>query len=162
MKRSLWMGLAAAVVAALAVGAAWPPPPIPRGKQDQATWSLPPAAELARYSEDNFTKAFQSVHWEGDSALGSDASSEWRLAGISTDPAPVALIQPKDGKLPLRIAPGSALPDGSRLVGIDGDRMTIALGDCRRVYQLYHAQPISSSTGCPTAPAAAKERKATP
>ncbi|HET6396158.1 MAG TPA: hypothetical protein VFF91_04900 [Pseudoxanthomonas sp.] len=159
MKRKLGLIFAACAVAGVVAGAAWPPPPIPKNRDDAGEWALPRDA-LARLPQDAVAQASKS-RWVGDaSGEDSQAPQQWRLAGILQAPQPVALVvgQGKQ-KTNLRLEPGAALPDGSRLTGIEGDTITVDRDGCQLVYQLYRPQPVRSTGDCPEGVAAAEQRK---
>ncbi|KAF1686628.1 hypothetical protein B1992_06880 [Pseudoxanthomonas broegbernensis] len=141
--------LAAGAATGVALGAAWPPPPIPKSREDAAEWTLP-ADALERLPRDAVTRAGQ-VRWLGEKGADGDgqASQEWRLAGILQTPQPVALVvTPGKQKQSFRLEPGATLPDGSRLAAIEGDTATVERGACTLVYQLHRSQPIRTSGPC--------------
>lgn len=94
----------------------------------------------------------------------------WRLLAIETRPQLRAAVQSPAGKAPLWIRVGESLPDGTRLVAIDRDRVWSDAPDgCRRVRHLY-ARPdhdpdacingVKSSVSTPGAPAGNDPRRA--
>jgi|UPI0004B908C0 hypothetical protein len=150
MRPALWMALAG--VAGLAIGAAWPPPPIPAAKQAPPAWSLPTPAELQRHSKDDFQAARRGIRWVGEGTAGDTAAAgptAWRLAGIVTTPAPVALVL-REGKAAKveRIEAGGTLPDGSRLLEVARGSIVAELDGCRTVYQLHRRAPVTTDA-CP-------------
>lgn len=139
-------------LAGLIAGIAWPPPPIPRTSAEAGEWALPSDEALSRYSGEAFQQAQSTVRWDAKGTVSPDsAESRWRLAGLLNDPSPVALILTgeKPSKLQ-RIMPGGTLPDGSRLMKIDNDKITTQQDSCELVYQLYRQAPISASATCET------------
>lgn len=149
MKWRWW--LAAALVAGLVAGVAWPPPPIPRATLASAeTWQLPSPAELARFDPATVEQVRAGVSWLGETpdAVESAAQGPWKLAGIVFSPEPLALVQPASGKLQ-ELPVGSTLPDGSTLVRLDADGMTTERDGCQQLYQLHRGQPAGDP--CPQA-----------
>lgn len=147
MNRSiLWLG--AALLAGLAVGAAWPPPPLSRTTPTTAIWSPPAAASLVRFAAANADRALKDLHWEGDSTGGDPQNAQWRLAGILAEPAPVALVEVVATHQVSRVPIGATLPDGRRLDAIERDRIKVSSGKCVQTYRLYHAEPTSASGDC--------------
>ena len=147
LRPTLW--LAACLVVGIVVGAAWPPPPIPRSQQvtDEAI-PLPGADQLSRFSADSFQAARTTAKWLGDKSEGAaSGSGEWRLAGVLTSATPAILVLKSGGDIG-RFAVGSTLPDGSKLTLIDKGKVVTELDSCRRVYQMYRDRPIESSTEC--------------
>lgn len=149
MKAAWWFALAA--VAGLAVGAAWPPPPIPKSQlATGAAGALPTHEALQRLPPGAVAQVGQGIHWAGEAAdaggpIGSQGA--WKLAGIVRAPAPAALVRLATGKIE-DFTEGAALPDGSRLVSIEGDGVTVERDGCRQVHQLHRPRPTDSS-GCP-------------
>ncbi len=141
--------VAACAVAGVALGAAWPPPPIPKNRESAAGWSLP-ANALERLPKAASEQAGQ-LRWLGQGDAGGDGTQrqEWRLAGVLQTPQPVALVMtPGKQKQNFRLEPGATLPDGSRLSGIEGDTVTVQRGECTLVYQLHRSQPIRTTGPC--------------
>lgn len=147
---------AGCIVAGLTIGAAWPPPPIPPYRDDVGQWSLPPQEQVARFSADAFAQAGK-LRWHADRADGSDAPSAavaWQLVGLTEAERTQVLVIEAGARQARRLVTGESLPDGSRLTGIDGDTITVALDGCERVYQMHRKQPIRSSGSCDVTPAA--------
>ena len=167
--RQRWyLAFALAALAGLAIGAAWPPPPIPKNQDDAGNWTLP-AAGLERMPRSAPDEAGR-IRWFGDQT-GSDGQSaqDWRLAGVLMAPGPVALVtvapapaqgrqKPKPGRT-LRLEAGSALPDGGRLEAIENDTITVELDGCRSTYQLHRPKPVRTTGTCNAEPAVAEQRK---
>lgn len=148
LRPTLW--LAACLVVGIVVGAAWPPPPIPRSQQvtDEAI-PLPGADQLSRFSADSFQAARTTAKWLGDKSEGAaSGSGEWRLAGVLTSATPAILVLKSGAGQIDRFIVGSTLPDGSELISIDRGKVTTELDSCRRVYQMYRDQPVETSTAC--------------
>ena len=148
LRPTLW--LAACLVVGIVVGAAWPPPPIPRSQQvaDEAI-PLPSADQLSRFSADSFQAARTTAKWLGDKSEGAaSGSGEWRLAGVLTSATPAILVLKSGAGQIDRFIVGSTLPDGSELISIDRGKATTELDSCRRVYQMYRDQPVETSTAC--------------
>ncbi|TWI14278.1 hypothetical protein [Aerolutibacter ruishenii] len=148
MKWQPWV--VACGVGGILAGAAWPPPPIPRAKKDEASWSVPAQERVKRYSSEAYQQARQGVRWAGDASGGSNPQAAWRLAGLVYAPVPTALIMRLDNSTIERIRTGGALPDGSSLIKIEGNTIQVQQDNCQLTYQLHYQQPISASTGCPT------------
>jgi hypothetical protein len=162
-----WATLAGAALGiGLVAGAAWPPPPIPKGQVTPATWN-PPAASLARIPAKASEQA-ESLRWLGETDPEATVQ-DWRLAGILLSPEPVALVatgstgksggKSKTVPRPARLTQGQTLPDGSRLVSIDSKSVTVELGNCQRIFQVHRPQPIRSSDGCAAGEADTDQRK---
>lgn len=151
MTKRVRLLIAACCLAGLAIGAAWPPPPIPRTPEGTNSWSLPAPDQLERFSGEAFARA-DKVRWMGDEAdpiPGAAAAASWRLAGFVEMPDPRALIIVSTApRLAKQVAVGSPLPDGSQLRNIERDTITIDRDGCVVVYQLYRDQPVSSSGAC--------------
>src|SRR5690606_6264125 len=94
MKRLILVGALAA--AALAIGIAWPPPPVPARSAADEQWSLPEEAALTRFAAPEFSEATRKLRWSADRAgqagAGADGALPWRLAGIAADGHSVALL----------------------------------------------------------------------
>lgn len=149
-------------LAGLIAGIAWPPPPIPRTSAEAGEWALPSEEALSRYSGETFQQAQSVARWDEQGTVSPDSSeSRWRLAGLLNDPSPVALILAGDKPTKLqRIMPGGLLPDGSRLMKIDNDKITTQQDSCELVYQLYRPIPISASPTCETVHGVPEQGKA--
>ena len=147
LPRWTWLLLAACL--GLVLGAAWPPPPIPKARAESSDWALPGNEVLKRVSMDEVKRALQGLRWD---AGGADASGPraWRLAGFVNVPPTSVLIQSTDpqGKLKAQhFKPGDSLPDQGLLVSVDGETITVELEGCRSVYQLHRKKPIDQQ-GC--------------
>ncbi len=184
MKKRLYLWLALSAAAGLVLGIAWPPPPIPRAQAEAGEWLLPEASSLARHSNTDMTEVTRAMRWNGE-AIGVTPGmrGNWRLAGFVNDPNPAALIMPQStnatparpappprrpggtqgasAAMPQaqRVVPGDLLPDGSKLVAIEGDTITTELDGCQLVYQLYRTTSTSAPTACPDTAPAAEPRK---
>lgn len=156
---ALWLCVVA--LAGFIVGAAWPPPPVPRAAADTAAWSIPGPDRITRYSPETFAKITRDMRWSGGAVAADGSATEWRLAGILISPEPAILVMdPQSPGKAKRIAIGEQLPDGSTLRVIDGDKIATQLDSCERTYQLYQLKATSASTGCgvePTPEASDKE-----
>lgn len=151
--RHYGMLFAAVLTAGVIVGAAWPPPPLPKIKQNAAPWSLPEASDLLRHVPQDLAAVISNLHWKGSSPNGEQ--SAWRLAGIVTKDGPVILVMTSNKPDELtRVAIGAALPDGSLLQSIQGDKAITKRDNCLTTYQLYQAEAVNKSSGCdgPDAP----------
>ena len=147
MKPAWWLGIAA--IAGLAIGAAWPPPPIPKAQQaGDSAWSLPAADALRRVPANASAQVSQGIHWAGETGGAGEAGSQgpWKLTGIVRGPGPAALVQQATGKIG-QYSEGEPLPDGSLLVRIEGDDVTIERNGCRQIHQLHRPRPPEGS-GC--------------
>lgn len=152
MKRS--HGFALAAVAGMVVGLLWTPPAVMVSNAEDVAWSPPALADLGRYNRADFDTAKHGLHWGGehqDASAPAEVQQAWRLAGISREPEPVALIQINESKQLLRVTAGASLPDGTRVEHIEKGRVTVVNGDCRRTLQLYRQGQTESSSGCETA-----------
>lgn len=147
MKRWHWF-LVVLCVGGFLAGMAWPPPPIETSREDSANWALPSAALMSRHSPEVFTQA-RSVRWQADPGAGVDpetaARPQWRLAGLLETPEAHAIVlETGAGQAASTLRAGDALPDGSRLVEISGNTITVESGDCRRTYKMHYPEPIQS------------------
>jgi len=159
-RQRLMLLLGGGLAAGIAIGAAWPPPPIPKTSGQEGEWVLPDAATLERFSADAFASASKGLKWEGAAATEEAARKSWRLAGFLYGADTFALIESEGAARRAQQAkPGDALPDGSRLAGIERDTITTELDGCRQVYQLYRPKPISRSDACDTSAGDAEPRK---
>jgi hypothetical protein len=148
---SLLLGLVSAVGSV--VGAAWPPPPLPKNMQQEAPWSLPSAERVKRHSPQDANTALSDMHWLQDGAAGIEsATSSWRFLGVLNERTSAILISSTSGQGEVsRINVGERLPDGSTLESVQGDKATTQLDRCITTYQLFIEQPIEQSDGCETA-----------
>ena len=143
-----WAWLLACAILGIVVGAAWPPPPIPRAMQQEPDWVLAPKDALSRFSADTFKAATSGLRWDAAGG-GDDEAKTWRLVGFLNAPPTAALIQVEgEARKAEHVRPGDELPDGGRLVAIEGDRITTEREGCQQVLQLYRTKPISRSSGC--------------
>lgn len=141
--------LAGAVMTGIAIGAAWPPPPLPKTSDSASTWSLPKAADIARHSPQDLATATSDMRWNGDAGSLMGEGSTWRLAGIVHDNRPAILVMTTDSNSKAqRVAINETLPDGSILQSIGNDRASTKHDDCIKTYQLFQAQPVDKSDGC--------------
>lgn len=155
-----WAWLTISALVGIAIGAAWPPPPIPKSMQQEASWSIPTEASLVRFSAESFKSASQGLRWDSAGSKTEDERKTWRLAGFLNAPPTIALIQVEGiERKAEQVKPGDTLPDGNRVVAIAGDTITIEYEDCRQVFQLYHSLPISRSSGCEASTDDAEARK---
>ncbi|HEX5756710.1 MAG TPA: hypothetical protein VFY12_10220 [Arenimonas sp.] len=144
-------GFVLAALAGVATGLLWQPAVVTTTGAEDDIWSVPEPSELARYDAADLATVRKQVQWGGESSDQQDTAKQeqsWRLAGISRDPDPVALIQMTKSKQLLRLAAGAELPDGSRVERIENDRVTVINGDCRRTLQLYRPDQPASSAVC--------------
>ena len=141
--------LAISLIVGLAAGAALPPPPLPKLKQDNDPWVLPSSAELQRHIPNDMDAVTRSVRWNGD--LGGTASERntWRLAGIVNKNGLAALIITTDKPdAPLRVRVDGTLPDGSLMQSISRDSITTKLDACIKTFQLLQAEPVEVTGEC--------------
>lgn len=147
MKRARLLA-AGAILGGIIVGAAWPPPPLPRSNERADEWT-PPAAGLERVPRDTIAQ-LAKLRWFGDQAASEGPGNlSWRLAGIVRTPQPMVLVM-TEGKprQNLRLAAGDALPDGSRLTGIEEDTILVENAGCQRTFQVHRRNPIRVSGEC--------------
>lgn len=141
--------LAAALTVGIATGAAWPPPPLPKVKLGEASWSLPAAKDLLRHVPQDMAAVTASMRWKGSQG-GAGERGAWKLVGIVNKGGAIAILaaaadKPEDVK---RIAIGEALPDGSVLQSVRGDLATTKRDSCLMTYQPYVPEAVEKSAGC--------------
>lgn len=150
MARRHGLLLAAALLAGIATGAAWPPPALPKIQQGEAAWSLPAAHDLLRHVPQDLTTVTSNMRWRGEAGSATNENATWRLAGIVNKDGPailIAMLSSKSSEIK-RIAIGEALPDGSQLEAVDGDLVTTKRDSCRTTYQLYLSEAVDQSADC--------------
>jgi len=160
--RAAWLAIVAA--AGLLGGAAWPPPPVPVTSERDAAWALPAAAQMQRLADSEFGAATRRMRWTGDaSGAGGDQGGgpqAWKLLGISHDPEPMALVSVGTKKADVQRVPvGATLPDGSQLLSVASESITVQAEGCRQVYQPYRAEPVSTQGECAGEGRAAPEQR---
>ena len=144
-----YLYLAAALVAGVAIGAAWPPPPLPKAKEQGNDWSLPSAANIARHIPQDMAVVASGLRWKGDIGGTPGERTAWRLAGTIDETTPAILVMTPDSPDKVqRIELGQALPDGSLLHKVDGDMATTKRDTCLVTYQLFQSQAVDMSSGC--------------
>lgn len=153
--RRIWLALGGALLAGVAAGAAWPPPPLPKTQAGSAAWSLPPAADMLRHVPQDMAAVTAQFRWKGEAGGALSERSTWRLAGIVSKDGPAILVMTDKPDSPQRIAIGGRLPDGSVLESAHGDHATTRRDACTKTYQLFQAEAVDSSGKCeePEAPA---------
>jgi hypothetical protein len=130
-----------------------PQPPGP----DKATWALPNANALKRFSNEQYQTVRNAPFW-GDLAMpgqrGATAASSWTLVGIVTRPE-IRIAITTSGKPQVSwVRIGAPLPDGGTFVAADRDTVWFEKDGCRTMRKLY--QKASAQSGaCAGAPAAA-------
>lgn len=150
--------LAAALTVGIAAGAAWPPPPLPKAKLGEASWSLPATKDLLRHVPQDMAAVTDGMRWKGSQGGSADERGAWRLTGIVNKGGTIAILvaaagKPDDVK---RIAMGEALPDGSVLQSVRGDLATTKRDSCLMTYQPYLPEAVEKSAGCETPEASAQ------
>lgn len=147
--RLVWVLLGMACAIGIAIGAAWPPPPLPKPTADGNTWSMPPEVDVRRHVPQDMATVTSGMRWNGDADNPEAGASRWRLAGITEGAGPAILVITSQNQAKAqRVSPGERLPDGSVLKQVQGDRALIAHGNCIMTYQLFHAQTINKNGGC--------------
>ncbi len=118
--------------------------PVPSGLGASADaggeWSLLPAAAVERASAEMLETALQ-LRWvgggAGQDAAGSEAvDTSWTLRGLLPTQESV-LVQTGADPLIKRMATGDILPDGSRIIAVESDAVTVQLDDCQIRRNLY-------------------------
>jgi len=148
------------VITGIALGAAWPPPPLPRQTGDDDEWT-PPAASLERVPQEAASQ-LAAVRWSGDQHTepGAEGQQSWRLVGIVHAPQPVALVMTEGkNKQNLRLEAGGTLPDGTRLAAIEHDLISVEGSSCQRTFQVHRRNPIRTSGECGTDNRDTEQRK---
>ena len=152
-----WMVISGVCVLGLILGIAWPTPelpPVPKNQDD--TWNPATPEQLSRFSDKDLQLANQGMRWVGDRTATGEAA--WRFAGVVKSPQPNALILTtgNNAVTVLNLQVGDTLPDGSRVTGIDRDKITVSQNNlgksCTRTYQLHHKKPDNASPECAEAP----------
>lgn len=147
----IWIVLAAATAVGAAVGAAWPPPPLPKLTEGGDGWSLPSATDIMRHVPQDMAAVTNDMRWKGDAGSGGGAGEKttWRLAGIVNEAGPAILVMTPDkpGEAQ-RIEIGAPLPDGSLLLTVGSDQASTKRDTCITTYQLFQAQPVGKSGEC--------------
>lgn len=147
-RRHLLVSVAALTVGIIA-GAAWPPPPLSKAAANANQWSIPSTTDIARHNPADMATIASSMRWNGDTGMGPQEKSKWRLAGIVNDEGPAILvITTESDSTAKRVIPGETLPDGSLLESVESDRATTRLDACLTTYQLFQSQPIARSGDC--------------
>lgn len=132
------------------IGAAWPPPPLPRASPNEGYWTAVPSNAILRHAPADMSRVASHMRWNTDNGVlpGSEASN-WRLAGTLRDSEPAILIMaPGNSAKATRVAVGEKLPDGSLLHSVNGDIAATTKDGCTTSYQLFRTSPISFSEGC--------------
>jgi len=146
-----WL-LTGALVAGIAGGALWPPPPVADSQDADTPWALPPVNDLQRHVPQDLATVIRDLPWNAGGATPEvdAAATRWRLAGIvSEQQQPLILVVMSDqpGQVQ-RIHPGEPLPDDSVLDAVEHDRALIRRGECVTTWRLFHPQPIATSDAC--------------
>lgn len=148
--------LAIAALAAVAIGsvAGWlrplPATLAAEGQERQASWRLPSKDDLERSSVDLSSRA-RTLKWVGDSSSGeSSLPQDWILKAILRGEDAI-LIQSGKESLITRAEVGATLPDGSRLLALQGDIAVVELDGCRMDRHLYPRASNSDSSECKAA-----------
>lgn len=109
----------------------------------------PEALQVApRFDEARYARVRDANPWGGAEAARGPVMVQWRLAGIIVDPAPTALVYAKDGKRPLRLKVGDALPDGGKLVEITARSIRFTREGCEFERALYSVADQPGTGGC--------------
>lgn len=152
MTRRHLLYLICALAAGLTIGVAWPPASSTQSKISKSKWSLPGPDTITRHNPRDMAAVTATVTWGNDSKAGGDkiaAPGSWRLVGILRDSGLTALIMPANATTEAtRVAIGESLPDGSKLVAIEGDTVSTEHDSCRTTYQMFLPAPLSQSDGC--------------
>ncbi|ALJ27049.1 hypothetical protein SQW19_02440 [Stenotrophomonas acidaminiphila] len=150
-----YLYLAGALLAGVSIGAAWPPPPLPKASEQGNAWSLPAMADIARHVPQDLAVVTSGMRWKGDVGGTPGERAAWRLAGTVDEATPAILVMTPDSPDKVkRIELGQALPDGSVLHKVDGDRAMTKRDACIVTYQLFQSEAVDMSEGCeePEAP----------
>lgn len=134
-----------------------PQPP----REEKATWGLPDAKALKRFSNEQYQSVRSARFW-GELALPGqrrEAKSAWALAGIVTTPALRVAITEAGKQEVSWLKPGDTLPDGAILLAANRDAVWFEADGCRRSRKLYE-KPAAETEACDGSPAAATPSKA--
>lgn len=149
-QRGYSLAMAFALIIGILVGAAWPPPPLPKIKTDESSWSLPSTKELQRHVPQDLAEVTTRIRWNGTPKTP-DEQTAWRLAGITQNGGAAILIaSPNNPSEIKRIAIGEPLPDGGILLSVRGDLATIKRDDCIMSYKPFILEAVEKSAGCET------------
>ncbi|HQY50194.1 MAG TPA: hypothetical protein PL007_07505 [Thermomonas sp.] len=140
-------------------------------KAEEATWSLPNAQALKRFSDNTYQSVRSAKFW-GDLLMPGQRGAEkkqatWTLTGIVTSPAVQVSVSEagKQGQ-PVQtwVRVGEKLPDGAVLDAVTRDRIWVTKDDCKRVKSLYQNSVHPDPEGCigpdgkPVAPPAGTDK----
>ena len=142
-------------------------------KAEEATWSLPNAQALKRFSDNTYQSVRSAKFW-GDLLMPGQRGTEkkqatWTLTGIVTSPVVQVSVSEagKQGQ-PVQtwVRVGEKLPDGAVLDTVTRDRIWVTKDDCKRVKSLYQNSVHPDPEGCigpdgkPVAPPAGTDKPA--
>ncbi|MDE2407747.1 MAG: hypothetical protein KGL91_07785 [Xanthomonadaceae bacterium] len=124
-------------------------------KADEASWSLPNAQALKRFSDNTF-QAVRAARFWGDLQMPGQRGNEkkpasWTLTGIVTRPqVQVSISVPgkQGGPEQLWLRVGEKLPDEAVLTAVTRDRIWFTKDGCKRVRSLYQNTVHPDPEGC--------------
>lgn len=117
-----------------------------------AAWTDYGSADLVRVDEATFSAAREAALFGRQ--LNAEGSAEapgtvaWRLVGIITSPAPIALVLAEGGATPVEARVGEALPDGGRILEITPRAARFERAGCEYERALYSAGDVAVDDGC--------------
>lgn len=117
-----------------------------------AEWTDYASADLVRVDEATFSAAREAALFGRQlNAAGSPEAPgtvAWRLVGIITAPAPIALVLAEGGATPVEVRVGEALPDGGRILEITPRAARFERAGCEFERALYSAGDVAVDDGC--------------
>jgi hypothetical protein len=124
-------------------------------KAEEATWSLPNAQTLKRFSDNTFQSVRNAKFW-GDLLMPGQHGNEkkqatWSLTGIVTRPLiQVSVSEAGKQGQPVQtwVRIGGKLPDGGVLDAVTRDRIWFTKDGCKRVKSLYQNSVHPDPEGC--------------
>jgi hypothetical protein len=117
-----------------------------------AEWIDYGSADLVRVDEATFAAARDAGLLGRELNAGGSADAPgtvaWRLVGIITAPAPIALVLAEGGATPVEVRVGETLPDGGRILEITPRAARFERAGCEFERALYSAGDVAVDDGC--------------
>lgn len=129
----------AGLLIGLAAGLAIPPPSARDWTPGDAAWELPSQERLDRVAPGAFDTLRNAAPFRSQSGAGRQgAAPAWKLAGIMSDPSPVAMVIGDQGKI-LQVPLDGSLPDGAQLTSVEIVSIGYTRDGCEFTRKLYDA-----------------------